>query len=122
MERIDEAQFIGVGARSTPKSAVAATRSPKTGPVIVSPRVFDFDSRPFQFSSRVKHVGASAGITHLGRKIPARQVVRLQAQLLGRRIGVGPAVAEVVEISVANGIDNASCEERIGARLTRSGV
>ena len=90
-----------------PKSAVAATRSPKTGPVMFSP---------------VKHVGASAGITHLGRKIPARQVVRLQAQLLGRSIGTGPAVAEVVEISIANGIDNASCEEGTGARLTRSGV
>src|SRR5206468_5250501 len=31
-------------------------------------------------------------------------------------------VAEVVEVSVANGIDNTSREEGTGARLTRSGV
>src|SRR5436309_13001214 len=52
----------------------------------------------------VKHVDASAGITHFDREIPARQVVRLQAQLLGRRVGAGPAVAEVVEVSVATGL------------------
>src|SRR4030095_6228156 len=45
-----------------------------------------------------------------------------QAQVLVSRVGRGPAVAEVVKVSVANGIDKTSREEGTGARLIRSGV
>jgi hypothetical protein len=109
MERIDEAQFAG----QVPGGAeigVAATRSPKTGPVMFRP-VCSILTRDRSNSRASQTRWCFRWYSSLWPRIPARQVVRLQAQLLGRRTGTGPAVAEVVEISVANGIDNTSREE-----------